>query len=112
MNITLGIWSRIAKLGRYSLGAYLCSDNEIIRKFIWEMTGLGSITRQGLMPMLLYLVCVVFILYLSGCFVEWCRVKVMRNARIIKLLDNLKKGFEIFQIKVNEKIEENAQKQS
>ncbi len=112
MNITLGIWSRIAKLGRYSLGAYLCSDNEIIRKFIWEMAGLGSITRQGLMPMLLYLVCVVFILYLSGCFMEWCRVKVMRNIGIIKRLDNVKKEFEIFQIKVNEKIKKNEQKQS
>lgn len=99
----------IITLGKWSFGAYLCSDHELIRKPLWKMCDITGKT-SSILDRTIYVVSIVLIIFVVGCLIEGFREKFMRALGCDRLMRKADAWFEQFKDKI-EKIIENKMKE-
>lgn len=92
MKINKRIAVKISKTGKYTLGAYLCSDNDIIRERLWTKINLTNYISKGIASVIIYLFCAVILIFFMGCMIELIRQKleklIIDNTNLYKKIDN------------------------
>jgi len=73
----------ISVVGKYVFGAYLISDNRVIREFLWDRVNIVGYCQDNILKTLCYITFVNICIFTVGTIIDWL-IKRLLSIRIIR----------------------------